>query len=116
MCQAYQKYFRLEELNQFKNFIQQYPTKTIFTDHYTKYGIDLYDTFHEPSRTIRLNLSEFSWDQVKKEDFIIRNKIHLHELVHQGHEFPVLDDFLLSNCKLITQIGYFEIFKIVDLE
>ena len=115
MCQAYQKYFRFDELNQFKTFIHQNPTKTIFTDHYTKYGIDLYDNFYEPSRTKRINSNEFGWDVVNKEDLIIRNKIHLNELVNQGHKFPVLEAFLFSNCELITEIGHFEVYKIINL-
>jgi 4-amino-4-deoxy-L-arabinose transferase-like glycosyltransferase len=115
MCQAYQKYFRLDELNQFKTFIHQNPTKTIFTDHYTKYGIDLYDNFYEPSRTKRINLDKFSWNLVNKEDLIIRNKTHMNELVSQGHRFPALDDYLISNCKLIAKMGHFEVYKIINL-
>ncbi len=111
MCNVYKDYFNLEEMNKFKEVIRNYPEKLIFTDHYSKYSVDLLDDYNQPLRTRRILGKNFQWNNIQPGDWIIYHEKHIQELESQNHSFPDFNIIKKPNYKRLFQIGYFEIYE-----
>jgi len=114
MSLEYQKYFGISEKNEFKNFISDNPTEIIFTDHHTKYGIDLIDGYPNIRRAKRI--SNLDWDErnILPKSYVIYNSSVVDELEKQGHEFKLFQDLFSEKFKLIEVISGFEIYQKVE--
>jgi len=88
MTYQYTTYFNINELNTFKNYLRSNPEKIIYTDHFTKYSVDLIDGYPEPLRTKRILGAQFNFDEVKKGECILYKYENINELKDQKHTFP----------------------------
>jgi 4-amino-4-deoxy-L-arabinose transferase-like glycosyltransferase len=111
MCNSYRDYFQIKELNQFKNIIRNSPEKIIYTDHFTKYSIDLIDEYEIPLRTRRISGTDFKWSAIHRGDWIVYNREHVTELSNQKHSFP---DFMILNEAIFKKLYHIENFEIYE--
>lgn len=91
MSYNYTTYFNINELNKLKEFLRINSEKNIYTDHFTKYSIDLIDGYPEFLRTNRILGSQFDLNEVKKGEWVLYKYEHINELIEQGHTFPNFD-------------------------
>ena len=105
MCFKYQIFFDKENLNSLKTFIRDNPSKTIYTDHFTKYSVDLIRDYNADSKRILGN--NFNFSQIAKSDWILFNKKHIEELQMQKYKFP---DFSILNSNQFKIVASFNDF------
>ncbi len=113
MTKNYSNYFDLENLKNFKHYLFEDKSQFIWTDHFTKYSIDLLKNYKENNVKI-FDGNNFSPDNMNRGDLFIYNKKHLDELVLQGYKFVNFnlsdtDKFILDN-----KFGDYSIYKIAD--
>ena len=111
MCHYYSEYFNINQLDNFKSFIRNHPHKNIYTDHFTKYSIDLLDGYPEPLRTHRILGADFSLENLNSGIWILYKIEHINELKEQGHRFP---DFVILKSNMFKRVfesAGFQIFE-----
>ena len=106
MCFAYQKFFDVENINAVKDYLRENSSKMIFTDHFTKYSVDLIRGFKEDNSK-RVLGKDFDFKQIKKGDWILFNKNHIEELEMQKYTFP---DFSILNSNEFRKVASFKDF------
>lgn len=87
MCFEYQIYFNSNNLNSVKSFLKDNPNKTIYTDHFTKYSVDLIREYNSDNSN-RISGADFNFSQINSGDWILYNKRHIDELILQKFQFP----------------------------
>lgn len=106
MCIEYESFFDKDNLNSLKSFLRENPTKTIYTDHFTKYSVDLIREYKfDNSR--RISGSDFNFNQISTGDWILFNKKHIEELQMQKYELP---DFSVLNTNEFRKLTSFKDF------
>lgn len=105
MCFEYQIFFDKENLNSLKTFIRDNPSKTIYTDHYTKYSVDLIRDYNSDSK--RISGENFNFSQIAKSDWILYSKKHIEELQMQMYKLP---DFSILNSNQYRKVASFNDF------
>ena len=105
MCFEYQIFFDKENLNSLKTFLRDNPSKTIYTDHFTKYSVDLIREYEADSKRILGN--DFNFNQIEKSDWILFNKKHIEELQMQKYNFP---DFSILKSNQFRKVASFNDF------
>ena len=105
MCFEYQIFFDKENLNSLKSFLRDNSSKTIYTDHFTKYSVDLIRDYKADSKRILGN--DFNFSQIAKSDWILFNKKHIEELQMQKYKFP---DFSILNSNKFKMVASFNDF------
>jgi hypothetical protein len=105
MCFKYQIFFDKENLNLLKTFLRDNPAKTIYTDHFTKYSVDLIREYNADSKRILGN--DFNFNQIEKSDWILFNKKHIEELQMQKYKFP---DFSILKSNQFRKVASFNDF------
>jgi hypothetical protein len=111
MSTHYEVYFDKENVYNLKTFLREHQDKKIFTDHFTKYSVDLLRNYKDLTKSNRILGENFSWEFVKPREWVLINQIHIDELKLQRHKFP---DFSILQSKLfnkIDQFGYFIIYE-----
>ena len=63
MCFEYQIFFDKDNLNSLKTFLRENPSKTIYTDHFTKYSVDLIREY-KFDNSKRILGRDFNFDQI----------------------------------------------------
>ena len=106
MCFAYQNFFDVKNLDSFKVFLRENPTKMIYTDHFTKYSIDLIRGY-EADNSKRIMSKDFNFNLVNKGDWILYNNKHIEELEMQKYTFP---DFSILNSNNFRKVATFKDF------
>lgn len=117
MTHHYKTYFNKEELDNLKSYLRSNQEKIIYTDHFTKYSVDLVDGYPKPLRTKRILGADFDMNQVKNGETVLYNYEHIFELKEQGHTFPDFD-ILNSNqyMKTFQSAGFILYEKISNLK
>lgn len=105
MCFEYQIFFDKENLNSLKTFIRDNPSKTIYTDHYTKYSVDLIRDYNSDSK--RISGDNFNFSKIAKSDWVLFNKKHIQELQIQNYKLP---DFSILNSNQYRKVASFNDF------
>ncbi len=103
MCFEYQNFFDRDNLNSLKVFLRDNPSKTIYTDHFTKYSVDLIRAY-ESGNSKRILGSKFNFNQIGKGEWVLLNKEHIEELQMQKYKFP---DFLILNSNQFKKVATF---------
>ncbi len=103
MINSYKEFFDSENINGLKNFLTAHSSQLIYTDHHTKYGVDLIDEYKQPLRTKIID-EKFNIEITKKDDLIIFNRYVIEELKLQKYKFP---EFSFLNSDQFTKIGTF---------
>jgi len=106
MCFAYRNFFDVKNLDVLKSFLRENPTKMIYTDHFTKYSVDLIRGYKADNSKRILN-NDFNFNRVKKGDWILFNKKHIDELEMQKYTFP---DFNVLNTNDFKKVAAFKDF------
>jgi len=88
MCGSYQEFFDKKENDELKDFLKNNPSPVIYTDHFTKYSIDLIDGYRQPLRTNRILGKDFNWKQIQPGSVVVFSRKHIRELEGQNFEFP----------------------------
>lgn len=106
MCFEYQIYFDSKNLNNLKSFLRENQTKLIYTDHFTKYSVDLVRGY-ESNNSKRILGKDFNLVDINSGCWILYNKKHIDELKLQHFEFP---EFSLLNRGEFKQVASFKDF------
>ncbi|MBN2857493.1 MAG: glycosyltransferase family 39 protein [Candidatus Delongbacteria bacterium] len=102
-------YFNMDEISDFNNFLRDKEERVIYTDHFTKYSIDLIDGHKEPSRTVRLSFEEESC--VPAGSLIAVHTGHTSELAKQGFVYPDESSFISDEFEELKRFGPFIIYE-----
>lgn len=105
MCFGYKKFFNTENLDSLKMFLKENSAKTIYTDHFTKYSVDLILNYQNKSG--RISGERFNINKLNKGDWILFNKKHIEELQMQKFRFP---DFRILDSKEFRKTASFNDF------
>ena len=65
MCSHYEIYFDKQNISELKSFIKENPHHKIFTDHFTKYSVDLLRNYSDPSNSERISGKDFNWKKFR---------------------------------------------------
>jgi len=106
MCFEYQNFFDKDNLTALKIFIRVNPSKIIYTDHFTKYSLDLIRGY-ESDNSKRILGSNFDFNQIGKDDWILFNQKHIKELQMQKHQLP---DFKVLTTNQFKEVASFNNF------
>jgi hypothetical protein len=105
MCFEYQIFFDKENLNSLKAFLRDNPAKTIYTDHFTKYSVDLIREYNADSK--RILRANFDFNEIREGNWVIFNTKHIEELQIQKYQFP---DFSILNSNQFRKVISFNDF------
>ncbi len=114
MCTHYEIYFDKENKSELKSFIAENQQHKIFTDHFTKYSVDLIRHYSDLSKSERILGTDFSWNKILKGDWVLYNQKHIDELKLQKYNFP---DFSILKSNLFSRVknyGDFIIYEKVE--
>jgi 4-amino-4-deoxy-L-arabinose transferase-like glycosyltransferase len=111
MCNQYEIFFDRHDLNGFKKFLRANENKTIFTDHFTKYSVDLIREYKNSDETKKISGANFDFDKIHKSDWLIYNKKHIDELKLQKFKFPNFNVLNTDTFKIISSFSDFKIYE-----
>ncbi|MGB5848261.1 MAG: glycosyltransferase family 39 protein, partial [Ignavibacteriaceae bacterium] len=80
MCTHYEVYFDKENKSELKSFIAENQQHKIFTDHFTKYSVDLIRGYSDLGKSERILGANFNWNELQKGDWVLYNQKHIDEL------------------------------------
>lgn len=110
MSNSYLKYFNTDLDILIKNFIYNNKDHKIYSDHFTKYSIDLLSG--NDSTTISFTNQTINKKFISKNSLIIFNKKHIDELILQGYKFEGLDTLIKNDLLLVDSFGDFHIYQL----
>jgi 4-amino-4-deoxy-L-arabinose transferase-like glycosyltransferase len=105
MCFEYQIFFDKDNLTLLKSFLKENSHKTIYTDHFTKYSVDLIREYNADSK--RILGSNFDFNEISEGSWILFNKKHIEELQLQKYQFP---DFSILKSNEFRKVASFNDF------
>jgi len=111
MCTHYEVYFDKENKSELKSFIADNQQRKIFTDHFTKYSVDLIRGYSDLSKSERILGSDFNWKELHKGDWVLYNQKHIDELKLQKYNFP---DFSILKSNLFNKVKIYGDFIIYE--
>ena len=113
MCFEYQDFFDLKNLITLKDFLVENPSKVIYTDHFTKYSVDLIRNYkaHNSKRILGDN---FNLSQINKGEWILYNKKHIEELEMQKYTFPDFNILKSNEFKKLASFNDFIFYEKSD--
>lgn len=106
MCFQYEIFLDCNNLESLKSFLRNNQSKMIFTDHFTKYSVDLIRGY-EVNNSNRISGNEFDFTQIKKGDLVLLNQKHIAELKMQKFQFP---DFSILKTQYFRETDSFNDF------
>ncbi|MCH8034244.1 MAG: glycosyltransferase family 39 protein [Bacteroidetes bacterium] len=101
MCTHYEVYFDKENKTELKLFIAKNKQRKLFTDHFTKYSVDLIRSYFDLTKSERILESDFNWKELKKGNWVLYNQKHIDELKLQKYNFP---DFSILKTNLFSKV------------
>ncbi len=110
MCFSYETYFDSGNLSKFKDFVRSHPEKIIYTDHFTKYSVDLIRGYKNPDLSDRFDGAGFDLQSIPAGSFIIFNEKHVEELKIQKYKFPNFTTLSGKDFSRLASFGDFEVF------
>jgi len=103
MCFEYQNFFDTDNMTALKFFLRENPSKIIYTDHFTKYSVDLIREYKSDNSN-RILGNDFDFNQINKGDWVLFNKEHIEELQMQTHQLP---DFKVLTAGQFKEVASF---------
>jgi hypothetical protein len=110
MCFEYQNFFHKDNLTALKNFLIENSSKTIYTDHFSKYSVDLIRGY-ESDNSKRILGNNFDFNQIGEGDWVLFNKKHIEELQMQKYKFPNFSILNSNQFKKITAFNDFVFYE-----
>lgn len=111
MSTHYQAYFNNHDKAGLKSFLKENMQTKIFTDHFTKYGVDLIRNYLDLSKTARIDGRNFDWEKINPGEWVLFNPVNIEELKLQKFTFP---DFSILGTKTFSKIKSFGDFYIYE--
>ncbi len=107
----YEKFFDVKRKDQLKTFVSEINGKLVYTDHHTKYGLDLID---KNLRTKIVSFTNLPAEQVFVIDgsLILWNENEVEELRQQGNSIPKLNNIISEQDTLLKKIGFYDVYQI----
>ncbi len=107
----YEKFFDVKRKNRLKTFVSELDGRLVYTDHHTKYGLDLIE---KNPRTKIVSFTNLPAEQVFVIDgsVILWNENEIEELRLQGNSFPKLKSILSERDTLLMKIGFYDVYQI----
>jgi 4-amino-4-deoxy-L-arabinose transferase-like glycosyltransferase len=112
MSNSYLKYFNVDSNILIKNYIINKKEHKIYSDHFTKYSIDLLSG--NDTTGVSFSNQTINKKFISKNSLVIYNKKHIDELILQGYNFDGLDTLIQNDLILVDSIGDFNIYKLRD--
>jgi len=106
MCFEYQIFFNNKSLNELKYFLRENSSKMIYSDHFTKYSVDLIRSY-SGENSERIIGKDFNISEINSGSWILYNKKHIEELRLQHFEFP---DFSILKSSDFKKVASFQDF------
>jgi 4-amino-4-deoxy-L-arabinose transferase-like glycosyltransferase len=94
MCHHYETFFDKSNLTSLKAYLRENSERKIFTDHFTKYSVDLIRSYKNEIKSERILGEDFNFSKIGEGDWILYNRKHIDELKMQKYNFP---DFSILN-------------------
>lgn len=113
MCFEYQNFFDIDNLNALKTFLRENPSKTIYTDHFTNYSVDLIRGYKEADSK-RISGKDFEFSQIKTGNWILLNKKHIEELELQKYQLPDFNVLATGHFKQVASFSDFIFYEKLD--
>jgi 4-amino-4-deoxy-L-arabinose transferase-like glycosyltransferase len=88
MCTHYEVYFDKENKSELKSFLSENQQHKIYTDHFTKYSVDLIRGYSDLRKSERILGADFNWNELQKGDWVLYNHKHIDELKLQKYNLP----------------------------
>lgn len=111
MSYEYQKFFNVDTLNSMKNFIEENDSAIFYTDHHTKYGLDIIRGAEKFTDT-RIILGKFyDLSELPLDSYLIYKRSVIDELALQGHSYPDFNILNESGFSKANEFGEFIIYK-----
>ena len=111
MTNQYLYFFHRLELNKVKSYLNSQPAAVIYTNHFTKYGVDHVLNYSERKSTHRILGEEFKFSLMPTNSLLLYNKKHIDELQLQGFRYPDFDLIKETKFKLIKSFGDFKFYQ-----
>ena len=111
MCSHYEVYFNKENGNEFKTFLRENPDKFIYTDHFTKYSIDLIRDYDKKNISERIPGKNFNLNKIKAGDWIVYSKKHIDELQMQEFQFPDFENLSSLDFEEVKSFRDFNVYR-----
>jgi len=111
MCTHYEAFFNKSENNLFKAYLKSIPETMIYTDHFTKYSVDLIRGYDKSGLSERVSDKDFDWEKVGIDDLVIYSKTHIDELKLQKYQVPDFNILFSDEFDEIKSFGSFRIFE-----
>ncbi len=109
MTAHFREYFDMESIEGFEQFIRTNCDKQIYTDHFTKYSIDLIDGYKEPSRVKRLNYQ--TENIIPSGSLVVFHTGHISEINKQGFSYPEQKFYSSEEFEEADKFGSFIIYR-----
>ncbi len=106
----YTLYFGKDNLSNLKSFIRSNPSKIIYTDHFTKYSVDLIRDYKTPGLTKRISGENFDLRSIPIGDWVLFNQKHIDELKLQNYKFPNFTILKSDSFKIVKSFDDFKIY------
>jgi hypothetical protein len=107
MSTHYEVYFNKKDIKNLIVFLSEHPEKKIFTDHFTKYSVDLLRNYNDLKKSERILGDHFNWETIKQGEWVLMNKKHIDELKLQRYKFPSFSILQSDAFNKIEQFGDF---------
>jgi hypothetical protein len=109
MTDHFRQYFDMDNIEIFEQAVKAEPDRIIYTDHFTKYSIDLIDKYKRPSRVIRLNCS--GENIIPSGSLVVYHTGHISEIAKQGFNYPEESYYRENGFEEINRFGSFILFE-----
>ena len=111
MSTHYEIYFDKENITNLKIFLSEHSDKKIFTDHFTKYSVDLIRNYKDLTKSERILGNDFDWNKLNPGEWVLFNQNHIDELKMQRYNFPNFSTLQTGLFSKIEQFGDFAIYE-----
>lgn len=109
MTEHFRQYFDMYNIELFEHSIKAEPERIIYTDHFTKYSIDLIDKYKQPSRVKRLICK--SENIIPSGSLVVYHSGHISEIAKQGFDYPKENYYRENGFEEINRFGSFIVFE-----
>jgi len=111
MSTHYDIYFDKENISDLKLFLTEHPDKKIFSDHFTKYSVDLLRNYKDLTKSERILETDFNWGTIKPGELVLFNQKHIDELIMQKYTYPNFSTLRSGLFNKIDEFGDFVIYQ-----
>jgi 4-amino-4-deoxy-L-arabinose transferase-like glycosyltransferase len=100
MCGHYENFFDKDNITELKAFLSDHTDNKIYTDHFTKYSVDLIRNYSNLENSERILGKDFNLARIIPGCWVLYNQKHIDELKLQKYQFP---DFSILKSKMYNE-------------